>query len=112
MCQTSLIKRVVVVMITIDCILNLSEFLNVPVVCCMSPPTGQFQEHKAYQVSVFKVLNSNEVLHLSSEIGYSHQKGGALCFVPLMVSGHCSLFSVIIIIFSFIVISSVSSAVI
>ncbi|KAL3987216.1 myelin associated glycoprotein [Sarotherodon galilaeus] len=35
---------------------------------------GQFQEHKAYQVSVFKVLNSNEVLHLSSEIGFSHQK--------------------------------------
>lgn len=35
---------------------------------------GQFQEYKAYQVSVFKVLNSNEVLHLSSEIGYSHQK--------------------------------------
>lgn len=35
---------------------------------------GQFQEYKAYQVSVFKVLNSNEVLHLSSEIGFSHQK--------------------------------------
>lgn len=84
-------------MVTVDCILN-------PVVCCMSPPTGQFQEYKAYQVSVFKVLNSNvqqKVLHLSSEIGYSRQKGGALCFVPLMVSGHCSLFSLIIINFSF-----------
>lgn len=81
-------------MITVDCILN-------PVVCCMSPPTGQFQEYKAYQVSVFKVLNRKEVLHLFTEIGYSRQKGGTLCFVPLMVSGHCSLFSLIIIIVFF-----------
>lgn len=81
-------------MITVDYILN-------PVVCCMSPPTGQFQEYKAYQVSVFKVLNRKEVLHLFTEIGYSRQKGGALCFVPLMVSGHCSLFSLIIIIVFF-----------
>nr|XP_024656881.1 interleukin-12 receptor subunit beta-2-like [Maylandia zebra] len=41
---------------------------------------GQFQEYKAYQVSVFKVLNSKEVLHLFTEIGYSRQK--ALLAVP------------------------------
>lgn len=41
---------------------------------------GQFQECKAYQVSVFKVLNNNEVLYLSTEIGYSRQK--ALLAVP------------------------------
>lgn len=65
----------------IDCVNSLLNDLkkNNYNIWSVSPPTGQFKNYTAYQVSLFTLSNSTEVRHISSALGYSLQKGICLC---------------------------------
>lgn len=59
----------------------LAVFKMANLLCCVSPPTGQFKNYKPYQVSLFEVLHNGKVHYLLSAIGYSLQRSKYLCIV-------------------------------